>query len=340
MAARLRHVAHYMLAAALYYSGALALRCWLRRCVSRRPEVAVLGLHRILTAEQALLTCSEEGMIVTLPTFRKLLQMLRQQYQVLSLEEFLGGNISRSSKPSCLLTFDDAWLDTFENAYPALREAGVPAAVFVPTGLVGGDSYFWVERLSMLWKNSGEYRGALSIALGKELALAPLATLEKSIIALKRVPYARRESIIKELITQFSDGSQPGRTDRFMSWEQLLSMSAVIEAASHTVNHVLLDFEEKAGAETELRQSRETLEEKLGRPVRALAYPSGNFDERVRGWVASAGYHWAFTVRPGTYRKGDDPLTVPRSLLQEGNITSPWGIFSPAMFHLRLTGWR
>jgi peptidoglycan/xylan/chitin deacetylase (PgdA/CDA1 family) len=339
MMTRLRHLAHFLVAAALYYSGALATRCWLHRLGTRRPEVAVLGLHRILTAEQAALASSESAMVVMLPTFRKLLQTLKEQFHVLTLSDFLRGDIPLGPKPNCLLTFDDAWCDTYENAYPALQKAGLSAAVFVPTGLVGSEGFFWVERLSVLWRNCGKNCVELGSALGRELDQAPVETLEASIAVLKCVPAVRRESILRALAAQFS-GDSPNAIDTFMSWDQLLEMSPVVEAASHTVHHVLLDQEEEAVAKRELAESRETLRLKTGRESRALAYPSGSFNERVRGWVADAGYLWAFTVRAGIYGVGHDPLTVPRTLLQEGNITSPWGEFSPAMFHFRLTGWR
>jgi peptidoglycan/xylan/chitin deacetylase (PgdA/CDA1 family) len=333
-------MAHYLLAVALYYSGLLALGRRLRRVGNRRPEIAVLGLHRVLTAQQAALTCSESAMVVLLPTFGKLVQMLRKQFHVVSLSDLLGGNISQGSKPNCLLTFDDGWLDTFENAYPVLREAGLHATVFVPTGLLAGNRFCWVERVSLLWKTGKENHEALCGAMGNLLGQAPVTGVAESISALKRLPAGRRETIVQALTSSFSEGRELGGTDTLMSWEQLLAMSPVFEAASHSVTHVLLDVEEEAIAKRELLESRESLEKRTGREVRSLAYPSGCCNERVRGWVADAGYQWAFTTRPGHYCAGDDPLTVPRSLLQEGNITSPWGSFSPAMFHLRLTGWR
>jgi peptidoglycan/xylan/chitin deacetylase (PgdA/CDA1 family) len=340
MMSRLRHTAHYLLAAALYYSGALALRCWFRRIVKRRSEVAVLGLHRILSAQQAALTCSESAMVITLPTFKKLLPLLGRQFHVLTLSDLLCGNIPQGSKPSCLLTFDDAWLDTFQNAYPALREAGLRATVFVPTGLLAGNGFCWVERLSLLWRNCGENRKEICCAVGDGLGQAPTADLPDAIAAFKRVSAVRRELILQALATRFANGQQLGEIDQLMSWEQLLAMAPVLEAASHGVSHVLLDCEEEATAKRELRESRRTLEKKTGKEVRSFAYPSGSFNDRVREWAADAGYQWAFTTRPGSYRAGDDPLAVPRSLLQEGNLTSPWGSFSPAMFHFRLAGWR
>ncbi len=339
MMSRFRHTAHYLLATALYCSGVLALRCCLRRVLQGRSEVAVLGLHRVLTAQQAALTGSEPALFVLLPTFRNLLQMLNEQFHVVCLSDLLGGNIPQGPKPSCLLTFDDAWLDTFENAYPALREAGMRAAVFVPTGLLGGNAFCWVERLSLLWRNCGESQETLCRAIGDALGQAPMAGLAESIAALKQIAVARRESVVQALVLRFSNGGQLGDLDRLMSWEQLLAMSPVFEAASHSVTHVLLACEDEAVAKRELLESRETLGKRIGKEVKSLAYPSGSFDERVRGWAATAGYEMAFTTRSGGYCAGDDPFTVPRSLLQEGNLTSPWGSFSPAMFHLRLTGW-
>jgi len=266
--------------------------------------------------------------------------MLSRQFHVVSLSDLLCGNIPQGSKPSCLITFDDAWLDTFENAYPALREAGMHAAVFVPTGLLGGNTFCWVERLSLLWRNCGEKHETVCRAIGDALGQAPMAGLAESIAALKLIPAARRESVVQVLAMRFWDGDQLADLDRLMSWEQLLAISPVFEAASHSVTHVLLACEEETIAKSELLESREALGKRIGREVRSLAYPSGSFDQRVRGWAADAGYDWAFTTRSGGYCAGDDPLTVPRSLLQEGNITNPWGSFSPAMFHLRLTGWR
>jgi len=337
MSSRLRGIAHYLMAAALYYSGSLALRRWYRR-LTHRPQISVLGLHRVLTEQQAASTCSEQALVVTLPTFRKLLQRLTRQFHVLSLSDFQCGNIPDGSKPSCMLTFDDGWLDTFENAFPALRDAGLPATVFVPTGFIDSDSFFWVERLSILWRSCGE-DPAFSSAIGQELGLGSVDSLGKSIVAFKQVPAFRRESVLRALEAQFANGIQPGEHDKFMSWAQLLAMAPVFEVASHTVSHVLLDVEKQLVVESELRESRETLQEKTGKPVQSIAYPSGSFNQRVCTWAADAGYRWAFTTQSGAFSVGDDPLMVPRSLLQEGNITNPWGGFSPAMFHLRLTGW-
>ena len=338
MSGRLRHVAHFVVAAALYYSGTLALRRWLRHGVLRQRELTVIGLHRVLTAEERVASSSEEAMVVLLPTFVRLLESLKKSFEVVNFDEVMRGSFPLGGKPKCLLTFDDAWQDTFANATPALRRSGLHAVVFVPTGLLGSAEPFWVERLTCVWNQSEAARQAVRAAAGESAADdgTPLAA---AIAALKQLPNAKREEVVRALTMQYS-AHDPESVDRFMSWEELAMAAPVLRAESHTVHHVLLDTEDEATARQELVESRGELCRRTGREVRALAYPNGNHNEPVRQWAKLSGYEWAFTVCRGIFREGGDQMQVPRLLLQEGNITNPWGGFSPAMLHLRLTGWR
>ena len=338
MGGRLRHLAHFAVAATLYYSGALALRRWLRHGVLCRRELTVIGLHRVLTPEERAASSSEEAMVVLLPTFVRLLESLKKSFEVVNFEEVMRGSFPLGGKPKCLLTFDDAWQDTFANATPALRRSGLHAVVFVPTGLLGSAEPFWVERLTCVWNQSEAARHAVRVAAAGVSAEDGML-LAAAIAALKQLPNAKREEVVRALATQYpAQEAEP--VDRFMSWDDLAAARPVLEAESHTVHHVLLDTEDETTARRELTESRSELCRRTGREVRALAYPNGNHNEHVRHWAKQAGYEWAFTVCRGIFREGGDQMQVPRLLLQEGNITNPWGGFSPAMLHLRLTGWR
>lgn len=46
----------------------------------------------------------------------------------------------RFPSDSICVTFDDGWKDTFINAFPILRDLGIPATVYVVTGLLGTTS--------------------------------------------------------------------------------------------------------------------------------------------------------------------------------------------------------
>lgn len=327
-------MARYLAAIVLYHGGIFWLCRWLRRGVGKQSELAVLGLHRVLTAEEFSATSSEVPMTVLLPTFVRLLDMLHRDFEVTTLAELQSGLLPPGKKPLCLLTFDDAWVDTFTNAVPALRRAGLTAVVFVPTALLGSTEPFWVERLTCVWKQSDAAQQAIQTTLG-----CRASTLAEAITALKKLPAGERNAVVATLSAEF-DAIQPAAVDCMMSWQQLEQSTPALEIGSHTVHHVLLDCEDEATARRELLDSRAELHRRTGRAVCSLAYPNGNQNAKVREWARQAGYEWAFTVRAGIYREGDDRMQVPRMLIQESNLVNPWGGFSPAMAHLRLMGWR
>jgi peptidoglycan/xylan/chitin deacetylase (PgdA/CDA1 family) len=78
----------------------------------------------------------------------------------------------------------------------------------------------------------------------------------------------------------------------FMTWDMLREMAAVpgIEIGSHTLTHKPLSDIPEEEAWTSLVASKKILEEKLGRQIKAISYPSGSFNEKIVEMVRGAGY--------------------------------------------------
>ena len=107
-----------------------------------------------------------------------------------------------------------------------------------------------------------------------------------------------------------------------MSWDELRTLSeAGWEIGSHTVSHPHLTRLAESSLFKELEESRSHCELNLGRDCRSLAYPYGDFDDRVISAARTAGYLTAATLprrfegknplawsRVGIYRT-DGPLT-------------------------------
>ncbi len=94
-----------------------------------------------------------------------------------------------------------------------------------------------------------------------------------------------------------------------------LAAQANVEVGSHTVSHRRLDELTRSEINRELRDSRERLEDILSGPVSTLAYPYGNYDERVKRIAAAAGYRGAAAVRMALSHPADDPFAVARHLI-------------------------
>lgn len=66
------------------------------------------------------------------------------------------------SKP-IILTFDDGYIDFYYNAYNILRQHGLSATVFVPTGLVGQPSYLTWDMIKEMYSSGLIKYGAHSV---------------------------------------------------------------------------------------------------------------------------------------------------------------------------------
>lgn len=80
----------------------------------------------------------------------------------------------------------------------------------------------------------------------------------------------------------------------------------------HTHTHRILPGLPDEDLANEVIGSKRRLEDALGQPVTAFAYPDGVCDARVVGVVRRAGFDVAFTVDLGGVRRGDDPYRLNR----------------------------
>jgi peptidoglycan/xylan/chitin deacetylase (PgdA/CDA1 family) len=337
MPIRLRRFLHFALADLLHYSGAFVLWRLFRQRILRKKEVCVLGLHRVLTKDEQARSNSFDGMVLSEVTFVRLLEYLKQRFDVVSLETLLAGDTLRAGRSKCLLTFDDGWKDTYTTAYPLLKKFAIPATVFVTTGSIEGRGGFWVERLRRAWKDPAARANMKSFLSGVQIEEA--GALEDIVEWLKHMPTEERRPLLERLLPAENSG-ETEEGDSMLTWNQVIEMSRDgVEIGAHTMSHPLLSYENDPTVEYELSMSKQTLEQKLGKTVRAFAYPNGDWDERVRRWAERVGYDCAFAAKPGWHDCGEDRYVIRRVLLHEGNVTGRDGQFSPPMLSLALAGW-
>ena len=107
-------------------------------------------------------------------------------------------------------------------------------------------------------------------------------------------------------------GNRGTRSAPCLSWPQLKEMMAYgITVGSHTNSHPLLTTLSEADADLDIRQSKETLEERLDAKVKAFAYPAGQFNGRLKQQVMAAGYVLGFCIHLRRYQS-EDPWCLQR----------------------------
>ena len=122
------------------------------------------------------------------------------------------------------------------------------------------------------------------------------------------------------LPTSFIDN--PERTimgKSFLTWSQVRELSNVsITFGSHSVSHRAMDALPKTEIDNELRHSKETIEDKIGKPVHTFSCPYA-FPEHDKDFVTylhdtliACDYSGAVTTRIGTATIGDNLFTLKR----------------------------
>jgi peptidoglycan/xylan/chitin deacetylase (PgdA/CDA1 family) len=103
----------------------------------KREGVVVLMYHRVNDV------LKPNDLVVSVERFRQHMRYLKRNCEVISMEQFLlGHQVTKSpvtSKTKVLITFDDGYRDNYLNAYPILKELGLPATIFLTTGMIGTD---------------------------------------------------------------------------------------------------------------------------------------------------------------------------------------------------------
>ncbi len=261
--------------------------------------------HRVTAPRGAGPDPVQPGMHVSASTFRSHVDFLKDNFRVLPLSELVsriadGGNAGGC----CSITFDDGWRDNFENAFPVLREYGVPATIFLASGYIGTDRRFWPDELACRLRSEEKGEG------GGE------RRLERAIEEMKSRTPCERERILENL-----RADAPVRfMDRvMMTWDEAREMrdSGLAGFGAHTVNHVILDQVPLQEAESEIARSREEIEGRLDVPIDLFAYPNGNFNRDLQGVLARNKFRGAVTTGKGWIGTGTDPLEIPRIGMHE-----------------------
>ena len=112
------------------------------------------------------------------------------------------------------------------------------------------------------------------------------------------------------VITSLMDQNYPG----YLTWGHAAEMEAsgIVTIESHTVSHGSLTDLTDEQIRHELTDAKHEIEQRLGKEVEFLAYPTGAYNLHIASLVKEAGYKGAFTVRNGNMDSATNLYAIER----------------------------
>ncbi len=286
--------------------------------VRRRPGLVVLTYHRI--AEPGADLFYDPVISATPESFRAQVEWLHNRVRLLTLDELIHQIKSGSPwrEPAMLLTFDDGYRDNFDLAVPILREQKAPATFFVPSAFLDSPRLPWWDHVACVIKQTHAHQIIVERhSKGDPSPLEiDLQTMSRSAAIMKIIRVFLDETIADErwFLDQLAERSMvkidsEGLARKiFMDWShvrQLADSNAGLTIGSHAHSHRNLAALDDDTQFHELAGSKQILESRLGRPIKALAYPygwAGTYTMRTKALAAQAGYQLAFSSQEGINR--------------------------------------
>jgi peptidoglycan/xylan/chitin deacetylase (PgdA/CDA1 family) len=270
---------------------------------------AILTLHHVRPPRPGRFQPSR--LLEVTPHFltRVVRSLRRWGVDIVSLDEMhrrmIEGDFSRRF---VCLTFDDGYRDTLQWAYPILKEAGAPFAVYVPTSFPDRlGELWWLVLEAVISRNN---RIGLLID-GRDRKFDCRTVAEKRALYdelywwLRARPTEKEMRSVVRLLAAFYHVDVAAFCEELcMSWPELAELAAdpLVTIGAHTVNHPMLAKLTKEAARSEMDLSRSIIEAALAVRPAHLSYPIGDrlsAGPREFAIAADLGFATAVTTRPG-----------------------------------------
>jgi peptidoglycan/xylan/chitin deacetylase (PgdA/CDA1 family) len=302
---------------------------YLRRA-AREP--AVLTYHGVLPARYKIVDPDLDGNLVSADSFRQQLTLIKEQYNVVSPNEFrLWCEADHELPPrSVLLTCDDGLQNSLFDMLPILEEFELECLFFVTgASLSHTPTMLWYEELYLMFLVARE-RFALEMP---EVGMRAAASQREKrslwwelVRKLSQFDLNERRKFLKKIRMQLklADGwdaeyhEDPVFSRRFLMLNQpdLHQLArAGMCIGTHTLSHPVLSQATQDVAWSEISESKLDLEKLLGQEIWALAYPFGDSSSvtpREVRMAERAGFQCAFLNADGGFGTQTSKFALPR----------------------------
>ena len=275
---------------------------------------AILTLHHVRPARPDRFR-PNRLLEITPAFFARVISLLRRsRVDLISLDE-MHRRLTEAdfSRRFVCITFDDGYRDTREWAYPILKDAEVPFAVYVATSFPDRlGEFWWLALEAVIARND---RIGLEID-GRNRTFDCADVAEKHALFNELYWWLRSQRtetevrrIVRDLAACYHVDIAAFCNDLCMDWGELAELAAdpLVTIGAHTVNHPMLVKLPVDAVRSELDLSRSVIEAALTVQPQHLSYPFGDptsAGPREFEIASELGFKTAVTTQPGVLFRG------------------------------------
>ena len=292
----------------------------------------VLMYHRVLNSSDIEQADSHKSIIIEKNNFEKQIEFLKTNFRVLSIQEFSDKLRDDKLGGTCLITFDDGWVDNYINAMPLMGKENLEAVVFLTYEYINTNRIFWREEITSIVK---AIHGRCIKNDIENLVRFGMPHREKVIDLLKSEPGNLKHNLsafleflknlknmdhikILRMLEQVDPGIGRRKEPQFLNYNEIREMQKNhIDMGSHGMSHTLLTSNH-ANISYEIGESKRLLEKQLGCEIISFSYPNGEYDEKIKKKVEELNYQLAFTTNNGVVNNSE-PYQINRINISESN---------------------
>jgi peptidoglycan/xylan/chitin deacetylase (PgdA/CDA1 family)/CelD/BcsL family acetyltransferase involved in cellulose biosynthesis len=284
------------------------------------PTCQILIYHRVNDDQDPFLGATR------VDTFRQQMEFIAKHFPIVSLDDIASGGWRNRGEKFCVaVTFDDGYRDNYLNAFPILRGLNIPATIFLTSGCVQDGKLPWYDQVALAFKltarKSLDWDQHAAPGGAMESTEARIRKTQRTLEWLWGLNTEDRLRCLPELFKVLRVSREPNLSNFMLNWTEIREMGKNgISFGAHTVTHPVLSHCKTEDVETEVVESKKTIERNVRQPVNHFAYPFGrygDFNEHAKKTLRAAGFLTAVTTIPGYNRAGDDLLELKRF--------TPWG---------------
>lgn len=298
----------------------------LRRTVVR--GAVILMYHRVIK-----LAADPMRLTVAPAQFGQQMDYIQRSCTPLRLSELAAAlQQHRLPRRAVAVTFDDGYIDNFNEVLPILQARRVPATIFAVSSKIDTLQELWWDDLERILLCTPRLPAQLSLEIcGQRHAWSTETPEDRHHVyreahsLLRPLTVEERRKTL-ETLRSWAGLEEAGRSEyRMMNSCELREAvnSGVIDIGGHTVNHPSLAALALDAQRSEIVESRKQLTQILGQAPTTFAYPYGtlqDFTSETARLVREAGFDAAVTTRHGSVEAGDDLFQLRRMAVHNWDV--------------------